>query len=77
MLLTDEMVQHVAHHTSLYSAQQLGDPIKTSPEEIEDFLSMLLLMGAFKFPSLEDYWHHESSFTLQEIPDLMPLHSFQ
>ncbi len=64
MLFTDEMIQPVAHHTNLYSAQELRDPIKTSPEEIEDFLSMLLFMGVFKFPSLEDYWHHESHFSV-------------
>ncbi|KAL0151969.1 hypothetical protein M9458_052687 [Cirrhinus mrigala] len=63
MLFTDEMIQHVAHQTNLYSAQELGDPIKTSPEEIEDFLAMLLFMGVFNFPSLEDYWHHESRFS--------------
>uniref|UniRef100_A0A9J7Z3Z2 PiggyBac transposable element-derived protein domain-containing protein n=1 Tax=Cyprinus carpio carpio TaxID=630221 RepID=A0A9J7Z3Z2_CYPCA len=75
MLFTDEMIQHVAHHTNLYSAQELGDPIKTNPEEIEDFLSMLLFMGVFKFPSLEDYWHHESRFSV--IADIMPRKRFQ
>uniref|UniRef100_A0A672L7S8 PiggyBac transposable element-derived protein domain-containing protein n=1 Tax=Sinocyclocheilus grahami TaxID=75366 RepID=A0A672L7S8_SINGR len=70
-----EMIQHVAHHTNLYSAQELGDPIKTSPEEIEDFLSMLLFMGVFKFPSLEDYWHNDSRFSV--IADIMPRKRFQ
>ncbi|KAL0147811.1 hypothetical protein M9458_056888 [Cirrhinus mrigala] len=65
MLFTDEMIQHVAHQTNLYSAQELGDPIKTSPEEIEDFLAMLLFMGVFNFLSLEDYWHHESRSLLR------------
>ncbi|XP_050959103.1 piggyBac transposable element-derived protein 2 [Labeo rohita] len=75
MLFTDEMIQHVAHQTNLYSAQELGDPIKTSPEEIEDFLAMLLFMGVFNFPSLEDYWHHESRFSV--IADIMPRKRFQ
>uniref|UniRef100_A0A671LFG7 PiggyBac transposable element-derived protein domain-containing protein n=1 Tax=Sinocyclocheilus anshuiensis TaxID=1608454 RepID=A0A671LFG7_9TELE len=75
MFFTDEMIQHVAHHTNLYSAQELGDPIKTSPEEIEDFLSMLLFVGVFKFPSLEDYWHNESRFSV--IADIMPRKRFQ
>uniref|UniRef100_A0A3B4G8X8 PiggyBac transposable element-derived protein domain-containing protein n=1 Tax=Pundamilia nyererei TaxID=303518 RepID=A0A3B4G8X8_9CICH len=60
MLFTDEMIDHIAYHTNLYSAQELGDTIKTSPKEIEDFLAILLFMGVFNFPSLEDYWHHES-----------------
>lgn len=74
MLFTDEMIQHVAH-TNLYSAKELGDPIKTSPEEIEDLFSMLLFMGVFKFPSLEDYWNHESHFSV--IADIMSRKRFQ
>ncbi|XP_032436485.1 piggyBac transposable element-derived protein 2-like [Xiphophorus hellerii] len=75
MLFTDEMIEHIAHHTNLYSSQELGDPIKTSPEEIEHFLAILLFMGVFNFPSLEDYWHHESRFDL--ITDIMPRRRFQ
>lgn len=75
MLFTNEMIEHIAHHTNLYSAQELGDPIKTSPEEIEHFLASLLFMGVFNFPSLEDYWHHESRFDL--ISDIMPRRRFQ
>lgn len=42
--------------TNLYFAQVLGDPSKTRPEEIKDFLAILLFMGVLNFPSLEDYW---------------------
>uniref|UniRef100_A0A3P9DBQ9 PiggyBac transposable element-derived protein domain-containing protein n=1 Tax=Maylandia zebra TaxID=106582 RepID=A0A3P9DBQ9_9CICH len=75
MLFTDEMIDHIAYHTNLYSAQELGDTIKTSPKEIEDFLAILLFMGVFNFPSLEDYWHHESRFSV--IADIMPKKRFQ
>lgn len=27
-LFTDEVIEHIAQHTNLYSAQELGDPIK-------------------------------------------------
>lgn len=64
MLFTDKMIEHIAHHTNLYSAQELGDPIKTSPEEIEDFLTILLFMGVLNFPATEDYWHHDTCFDL-------------
>ena len=74
-LFTDEMIKHIGHHTNLYSAQELGDPIKTSPEEIQDFLAILLFMGVFTFPSLEDYWHYESRFDV--IADIMPKKRFQ
>jgi hypothetical protein len=74
-LFTDEMIKHIGHHTNLYSAQELGDPIKTSPEEIQDFLAILLFMGVFTFPSLEDYWRYESRFDV--IADIMPKKRFQ
>lgn len=70
MLFTDKMIEPIVHHTNLCSAQELGDPIKTTPEEIEVFLAILLFMGVFTFPSLEDYWHHESRFSV--IADVMP-----
>ncbi|KAM4549860.1 piggyBac transposable element-derived protein 3-like isoform 1-T1 [Fundulus diaphanus] len=75
MLFTDEMIEHIAHHTNLYSAQKLGDSIKTSPKEIEDFIAILLLMGVFNFPSLADYWHHESRFSV--VADTMSRNRFQ
>ncbi|XP_042081882.1 piggyBac transposable element-derived protein 2-like [Haplochromis burtoni] len=75
MLFTDEMIDHIAYHTNLYSAQELGDTIKTSPKEIEDFLAILLFMGVFNFPSLEDYWQHESRFSV--IADIIPKKRFQ
>lgn len=74
-LFTDEMIEHITHHTNLYSAQELGDPIKTSCEEIEDFLAMLLFMGVFNFPAMEDYWHGASRFDL--IAHIMSRNRFQ
>lgn len=56
MLFTDEMITHISEQTNLYTAQELGDPISTTPEEIEKFLAMLLFMGVFSFPAIDDYW---------------------
>lgn len=56
------MIQHIAVQMNLYSAHELGDPMKTSPEEIENFLSMLLFMGVFNFQAINDYWDLESRF---------------
>lgn len=36
MLFTDKMVEHIAQHTNLYSAWELGEPISTSHEETEE-----------------------------------------
>lgn len=74
-LFTEEMIEHIAQHTNLYSAQELGDPIKTCSAEIHDFLAILLFTGVFNFPSLEDYWHPESRFSL--IADIMPRKRFK
>ncbi|XP_010796031.1 piggyBac transposable element-derived protein 3-like [Notothenia coriiceps] len=74
-IFTDQMIEHITHHTNLYSAQELGDPIKTSCEEIEDFLAILLFMGVFHFPAIEDYWHGASRFNL--IADIMLRNRFQ
>ncbi|KAI9999745.1 hypothetical protein NQD34_011588 [Periophthalmus magnuspinnatus] len=71
MLFTDEMILHIAHQTNLYAAHELGDPIKTNPCEIEHFLAMLLFMGVFNFPAMEDYWHPASRFNLIEDEELM------
>lgn len=74
-LFTDQMIEHITHHTNLYSAQELGDPVRTNCEEIEDFLAMLLFMGVFNFPAIEDYWHGASRFDL--IADIMPRNRFK
>lgn len=76
MLFTDEIIEHIAPHTNLYSAQELGDQNKTGPEEIKYFLATLF-MGVFNFPFLEDYWHHESRHVIADITNIMPRKRFQ
>ncbi|KAM7411684.1 hypothetical protein PAMA_021595 [Pampus argenteus] len=75
ILFTDDVIEHIARHTNLYSAQELVYPITNSPSEMEHFLAILLLMGVLNFPSLEDYWHHESHFNV--IADIMLRKRFQ
>lgn len=75
MLFTDEMITHISEQTNLYAAQELGDPISTSPKEIEKFLAMLLFMGVFNFPAIDDYWCIESRFSV--IADIMPRRRFK
>lgn len=55
-LFTDQMIEHITEHTNQYSVQQTGTSVNTTVAEIEYFLSILLYMGVFEFPSLEDYW---------------------
>ncbi|XP_041695160.1 piggyBac transposable element-derived protein 2 isoform X2 [Coregonus clupeaformis] len=75
MFFTDQMIAHIAEQTNLYSVQQTGSAINTNSGEIEDFLSMLLYMGVFDFPTFVDYWHSDSRFP--PVADAMSLRRFQ
>ncbi|MGH0144414.1 UNVERIFIED_CONTAM: hypothetical protein FKN15_062029 [Acipenser sinensis] len=75
MLFTDQMTEHITEQTNLYSAQELASSINTNPGEIQEFLSLLLYMGVFQFPSLDDYWYVDSRFLL--VADVMPVKGFR
>ena len=54
---TDEMLEHIAYQTNLYATQQcVTTTFKTTPEEIMNFIAILLYMGVVPMPSLDDYW---------------------
>uniref|UniRef100_A0A8C1MEY7 PiggyBac transposable element-derived protein domain-containing protein n=1 Tax=Cyprinus carpio TaxID=7962 RepID=A0A8C1MEY7_CYPCA len=74
-LFTDQMIEHITEHTNQYSVQQTGTSINTTVAEMEDFLSILLYMGVFEFPSLEDYWACESRFP--PVADTMSVKRFK
>ncbi|XP_039537279.1 piggyBac transposable element-derived protein 2-like isoform X2 [Pimephales promelas] len=74
-LFTDQMIVHITEHTNQYSVQQTGTSINTTAAEIEVFLSVLLYMGVFEFPSLEDYWACESRFP--PVADTMSVKRFK
>ncbi|XP_041695162.1 piggyBac transposable element-derived protein 2 isoform X4 [Coregonus clupeaformis] len=56
-------------------SRNTGSAINTNSGEIEDFLSMLLYMGVFDFPTFVDYWHSDSRFP--PVADAMSLRRFQ
>ncbi|MCJ8740469.1 hypothetical protein PDJAM_G00059200 [Pangasius djambal] len=75
MFFTDQMVLHIVEQTNLYSAQCNGSSINTTLHEMEEFLSMLLFMGVFAFPTLDDYWHADSRFPA--VADKMHMKRFK
>ncbi|XP_020354803.1 piggyBac transposable element-derived protein 2-like isoform X3 [Oncorhynchus kisutch] len=56
-------------------SRNTGSAINTNSGEIEDFLSMLLYMGVFDFPTFVDYWHSDSRFP--PVADTMSVRRFQ
>lgn len=74
-MFTDKLVDLITFQTNLYSTQQQGKSIATNAEEIRRFLGILVLMGVYKFPSLEDYWSLDGRFP--PVADVMPLKRFQ
>uniref|UniRef100_A0A4W5R0G1 PiggyBac transposable element-derived protein domain-containing protein n=1 Tax=Hucho hucho TaxID=62062 RepID=A0A4W5R0G1_9TELE len=56
-------------------SRNTGSAINTNTREIEDFLSMLLYMGVFDFPTFVDYWHSDSRFP--PVADVMSVRRFQ
>ncbi|KAM9478531.1 piggyBac transposable element-derived protein 2-like isoform 3-T3 [Salvelinus alpinus] len=56
-------------------SRNTGSSINTNFGEIEDFLSMLLYMGVFDFPTFVDYWHSDSRFP--PVADAMSVRRFQ
>ena len=60
--ITKEMLETVALQTNLYSMQQEGDNINTSPKEIEQLIGCLFRMGLVKMPNQRSYWEGHMSY---------------
>ena len=57
MFFTDELLESISYQTNLYATQQsVNTTFKTSPEEIMNYIAVLLYMGVVPLPSLDDYW---------------------
>lgn len=73
--LVEEMMTYQTKQTNLYSTQQQGKSLDTTPEEFRRFLGILVLMGVYKFPSLRDYWSLHARFP--PIAEVMPVKRFE
>ena len=57
MFFTDELLVNIAFQTNLYATQQsVNTTFKTTPEEVMNYIAVLLYMGVVPMPSLDDYW---------------------
>ena len=46
-------------------------------QELKIWLALVIYMGIFKFPSVEDYWQKDIYYPSHEITNLMSLFRFQ
>ena len=58
----DEICDHLAYHTNLYSTQQTGKSIETTRQEIETFFSIQMTMAIVKMSQYKMYWSKEFKY---------------
>ena len=51
----DNILEHIAHHTKLYSVQQSGKSIKTNAKEIEVFFGIQMTKAIVKMSQYKMY----------------------
>ena len=53
----DGLMEHISYQSNLYATQKsVNTTFTTSPQEIMNFIAILLYMGVMPLPSLDDYW---------------------
>ncbi|MEQ2169541.1 hypothetical protein GOODEAATRI_026214, partial [Goodea atripinnis] len=52
----DDLFQHIAEQTNLYSCQLIEASINTTVYEITSFVGIKVIMGVVRMPSMNDYW---------------------
>ena len=58
----DDMTNHLADQTNLYSVQKTGASVATTNDEIEKLLGMEMKMGVVKMPRYDSYWQAETRY---------------
>ena len=67
----DNVSQHLAHHTNLYSVQESGKAIETNQIEIETFFGIQMTMAIVKMAQYKMYWSPE--FRCDRVTSAMTL----
>ena len=62
MFWDDEICDHLAYHTNLYSTQQTGKSIETTHQETETFFSIQMTMAIVKMSQYKMYWSKEFKY---------------
>ena len=57
---SEDLIQHIAEQTTLYSVQQTGAFIQTNKSEMEQYIGILIMMAIIKIPQIRMYWANET-----------------
>ena len=71
----DEICDHLAYHTNLYSTQQTGKSTETTHQEIETFFGIQMTMTIVKMSKYKMYWSKE--FKYDPIASTMTLKRYE
>ena len=71
----DEICDHLAYHTNLYSTQQTGKSIETTRQEIETLFGTQITMTIVKMSQYKMYWSKE--FKYDPIASTMTLKRYE
>lgn len=73
---SEDLVEIICFQTNLYATQKTIPYTPTTPDEIEVFLAMNLVMGIKKMPCYKDYWSSAPDLHDPYISSFMPLNRF-
>ncbi|XP_053964120.1 piggyBac transposable element-derived protein 4-like [Anastrepha ludens] len=76
MFWSEDLVEIICFQTNLYATQKGTPYTPTTPEEIEVFLALNLVMGIKKMPSYKNYWSSVPDLHDPYISSFMPLNRF-
>ncbi|KAG8201208.1 hypothetical protein JTE90_019847 [Oedothorax gibbosus] len=72
----DELFQHIAEQTSLYSAQKrINQPVKIEPNDIRKYLGICILSSVAKFKNIRLFWNPVVGIDL--VSRTMSLNNFE
>ena len=74
MFFDDDLIAHLSHQTNIYSVQKSGTSVNTTPDEMEQYLGILLMTGIIKMPQYRMYWSSETRIPV--IADSMSVNRF-
>lgn len=72
---TDEMTVHLVDQTNLYSVQKSGTNVKTTKEEMEQFIGIQMRMGIVSMPRYQNFWAAETRYA--PVADTMSLKRYE
>ncbi|XP_031333889.1 piggyBac transposable element-derived protein 3-like [Photinus pyralis] len=74
--ISDDFLVEVVRQTCLYSVQtNPAKPITTCPEEIQNFIGILLWMSLIRQPTSRRYWSPKTR--IPQVADVMPVNRFE